>query len=544
MKIFIKMLLVFILLVTSCTRIDQDTNKIADNQILYSDDFTLVKEIYVTVLEPVKKTGRDSYTFTELNQILIDPQSGKEPRIRVIFQEGLNGFIGKNNYGYGITDYNGTIELRGQSAKIAQQKSYRIELNSKVPWDDYIKINLNKHPFDSLKIRNKLAFELIKDIPDITSARTQLVHLFIKDFSEKDYNQKFIDYGLFTQIENIDEEYLENHQLDEKGNLYKVENFEFYRYENTIVDIDDFRYDEEDFEKILEFKNGKNHKKLIEMLNVVNNDSIHINTVIDKYFNKDNFLTWLSINILMDNIDTASRNYFLYCPSDSNTWYFIPWDYDKGLGGYKEERGLWQEGISNYWGNVLINRFLKNEKNRLELTKKIEYVASYLNQKKVEEIIEKLTPIILEYLSRDPDKSDILEVGKELDYLKYEIAKNLEKYYLNSEKPMPVFSNMPSSTGNFLDFSWSASYDFQQDNIFYSIQISDSPTFNNIIYEKKNLTDNQIIIKKLPQGHYYYKINITDSKGNEMDAFDIYYDYENNLYYYGIKDFYITDMEV
>jgi spore coat protein H len=502
----------------------KDTN-IKDNEDIYKqDDDSVVKELYITILPVEKGDDKYGFTFSQLNEEMVD-SSGDDIKVKVIFQEGKNGIVSKGEYGYGLTNYNGTMELRGQSSRVAYLKSYKINLNENNPWNGFETVNLNKHPFDTLRIRNKLSFDLIKNIPNITSLRTQFIHLYIKNLSEDDYSQAFEDFGLFTQIENVDKDFLENHNLDKKGSLYKVENFEFYTYEDVLKEEEDPEYDEEEFEKILEIKGNNDHKKLIQMLDDVNNNFININDVIDKHFNRENYLTWLSINILLDNIDSASRNYFLYSSAENDTWYFLPWDYD-GIGTYIDNRGIWQSGVSNQWGSVLTNRFLRNEENVKELTNKIESLSEIISKENVSTLMGIYEPMAIEFLNRKPDKVSSSysseKTNLEFDSLIENLEVSKENYYKSLEKPMPVFMGDPLIIGNFLHFEWSESYDFQGDEITYSMEISDTPNFEKILYSESGIKENELIIDMLPKGTYYWRLFITDSKGNKMDAFDIY----------------------
>ena len=532
----------------SCSKLyekEEAETTLTDNKEFYQGD-TLdgIKELYVTVLEPEQNESRYDFTLTQLNENIIDPFAKDDPEVRVIFQEGVNGVIQKDNYGYGLTDYNATMKLRGQSARIADLKSYKIRLNSKAPWGKYVTINLNKHPFDDLRIRNKLAFELIKDVEHITSVSTQFVHLYVKDFSEGNYENPYVDYGLFTHVENIDTRYLENHGLDKNGHLYKCEYFEFKRDEDIIMPVDDDDYNENDFEDILEIKGSNDHQKLIEMLDAVNNDFIHINDVIERHFDRENFLTWLALNIITDNVDTQSRNYFLYSPTDTDRWYFIPWDYDKALGAYSEGRPIWQKGVSNLWGNTLVNRFLRNRDNKNDLTEKIEELRLIISQEKLDYYISLYTPIALKFLTTPPDnflvdqnEDDII---KEFELLKNSIENNVGAYYKSLERPMPVFLYPVHVVGEFMEFDWSESYDFQGDLLYYDFQLSDSPFFENLLYEENGMLDNQLIIRKIPPGRYFYRVFIKDADGNKSDAFDIYFDDDSQSFSYGVRGFYIN----
>ena len=497
-KIIKALFIISLLLVSvSCSRMEEPVEKntaITDNSEYYNEDsLSGIKELYVTVLKPNQTEPRYDFTLEQLNSNIIDPFRKHDPEVRVIFQEGVNGVINKDNYGYGLSDYNATMRLRGQSARIADAKSYKIRLNSKAPWGKFVTVNLNKHPFDDLRIRNKLAFELIKDVSDITSVSTQFVHLYVKDFSEGNFSTPYIDYGLFTHVENIDTRYLENHGLDKNGHLYKCEYFEFKRYEDIIKNVTDDDYDENDFEDILEIKGVHDHQKLIEMLDAVNNEFMHINDVIDTYFDRDNFITWLALNFITDNVDTQSRNYYLYSPSDADTWYFIPWDYDKGLGAYSERRPIWQRGLSNLWGNTLVNRFLRNTDNKNALTEKMEELKIIISQEKLDYFIELYRPIATRFLTSPPDNSiaelDLEDINEEFELLKDSIELNLREYYKSLERPMPVFLFPVHLIGNFMEFDWSISYDFQGDPLHYHFQLSDSPLFKEILYEKDNILD-------------------------------------------------------
>lgn len=543
-KQYLSLIILFSIIIISCSKPNQVDTSISDNKTIYSNDnISQIREIYVTVLEPKKSDKKYNYTLSQMNSVSLDNLEYNDAEVKVIFQEGNNGKLSSGLYGFGQSDYNATMELRGQSARIVDRKSYKINLNPKAPWDGFTTVNLNKHPFDNILIRNKLTFELIKSIDNITSARTQFVHLFIKDFSEGNYSNDFVDYGLFTQIENIDTDYLENHNLDKNGNLYKIENFEFKRYEDILLNVDNENYDEDAFEDILEIKAGDNHQKLLNMLDDVNNNFININTVINNHFDRENLITWLALNIITDNVDTQSRNYFLYSPSNSNIWYFLPWDYDKALGGYDENRPIWTRGVSNYWGNILINRFLQNRENVKDLTQKVDELGKIINSQMINEKISILEPIAIEYLSREPDMSisdnTIEDIKAEFIDVKNEINKNINQYYLSLERPMPVFLSSPFINGNYIEFNWNKSYDFDNDPIYYVFEISDNCEFTNIIYSSDKILDNQIIIDKLSPGYYFYRVSIYDSNNNKSDAFDIYVDDDTNMFCYGIKDFYV-----
>src|SRR5690606_13137153 len=126
----------------------------------------------------------------------------------------------------------------------------------------------------------------------------------------------------------IDKSFLKRLDWDADGYLYKAEQFEFQRYDGAIRRASESGYDEKAFEQHLEIRGAEDHEKLVAMLNDVNDDSIPINATIAKHFDRANFITWFALNVLTDNLDTNSQNFYLYAPSGSGPWKFLPWDYD------------------------------------------------------------------------------------------------------------------------------------------------------------------------------------------------------------------------
>lgn len=251
----------------------------------------------------------------------------------------------------------------------------------------------------------------MEGIPQIVGLRTQFVHLYVKDETGNG-SKNFEDYGLYTQVEQLNKTALEAHGLDRSGHLYKVNNFEFYREANIIRKENDPRFDKKKFESRLEVKGDHDHTKLIDMLEKLNDKSIKIEHLLEKYFDAENLQYWLAFQILMGNTDSQNRNMFLYSPLHGKRWYILPWDLDDSL--RKGERVLrrsdalgvntWQYGVSNYWGSVLFQRLLKSERFRTGLEKIVEKLyKNQLSPKNIGDLSKNYAEIVKPYLSRMPD---------------------------------------------------------------------------------------------------------------------------------------------
>lgn len=500
------------------------------------------KDSVVTFYITIGKENEAS--FYELNNwYSIHNSETTSPKLDIMIQEGTAKGIKEGLFGFDETEMNASIQLRGKSTRVAAQKSFKIKLyDSAGLWRGQKTLNLNKHPYDATRVRNKLSFDYFTKIPGLTSMRTQFVHLYVKDLTKKDSTGKFEDYGLYTQIEQANERFLAAHGLDSNGNFYKATNFEFFRYSDQLKLETDSSFNKDEFEMILESKGSNDHRKLLTMLDDVNNQKLNINEVIERHFDKENYLTWIATNILMGNSDVTTQNFYLYCPSNSEKWYFLPWDYD---GAWRSsptaekhsELADWQDGLSNYWGSVLHKRFFKDPKNVEALTKKIEELTAIINPETTKKLLDQYYQTVSQFVKKSPDK-DYLDVEiADFDDVYYGIVNeslfNKEVYYKNLEKPMPFFLDDYKNEKNQHVFTWDPSYDIQGDDLFYTLQISTDPAFSHIVHEKKDMIETQYAYQ-LSKGTYYWRVVAKDAKNNVQTAFDLYED-EDGSKYFGVK---------
>ncbi|WP_108669036.1 CotH kinase family protein [Peribacillus acanthi] len=515
-----------------------------DRRIYKYDKEDGVINLYITVLSE-KETGKNTPSFFDLNHWYdMNPISTDSPKLDVIIQEGNENGPQKNSFGYGTNKANASIQIRGNTNRLGNQKSYKIKLEDQAGlWLGQNTINLNKHQFDFTRVRNKLSFDYFKLIPNLTSLRTNFVRLYVKDLTSEPRNQHFEDFGLYTQIEQPNKRFLSSHGLDPNGHLYKATEFSFYKNPEQLKPENDPAFDEEQFESILEIKGSNDHEKLLSMLKDVNDYSVNINDIIEKHFDRDNYLTWLAVNILLGNHDTVTQNFYLYSPLNSSTWYFLPWDYDGAWDWEKQQQNMsavtWEEGVSNYWGVVLHKRFLKDQRNVDELSQKIESLSKIITPSQTKEFLDHYYKIVHPYVSSSPD-SDFLPI--KIDQYKkyyYEMIhvpeKNKEKYYVNIQKPMPIFLQAHTTSNKVTVFEWEAAYDLQGDNVTYTFQLSKEPSFKKIVVEKKDIIDLNTTVSNLPKGIYYWKVISRDQYDHEQVAFDMYEDEEGQLFY-GVQE--------
>lgn len=526
-----------------------------DNLDLYQyDQPGSIVYMYVTIHEGNRSDNTD-HTWQEVNDFTkyfyTDVFSNPPTKAEVIFQIGDENGPLPGEIGYSELVSNATINVRGSSTTQARQKSYKIEFFDRAGfWRGQSTLALNKHPYDLTRVRNKLCFDLIKKISHMVSLQTQFVNLLVKDETTDLPDTAFNNLGLFTQVEQPNRRFLENHLLDRNGQLYKATFFEFFRSEDQLRLADDPFFDEKAFSSILEIKGNRDHTKLIAMLDSINNWSIPIEQTFDKYFDADNYFTWLAFNILVGNMDTQTQNFYLYSPQNGDKWYFLPWDYDGALD--RQARVLldrtyyseWENGISNYWGTVLHKRILRIEKYRIMLDDRIKELKNILTPDLIRLMLEEYQPAVNTYINKMPDLL-FLPGTPENHTLIYslipeEIQLNYDLYLESLEKPMPFFLGIPEIVGDTLVFTWDAAYDFDAQDIQYSFQVSRDWEFIDLVAEQglTNMVTTQIPI--LEPGNYFWRVIATNEDGKTQIAFDkLIEDVEGNVIS-GIKSFYIT----
>lgn len=531
-----------------------DELPLQDNQAIYqNDDPASVVTLFLTIRKGNSSDDTD-HTWEQINDFTrfwgLNDQAVVVEKTEAIVQFGDENGPLPGEVGYGASTPNATIQVRGAMTSPAPQRSYKVELfDSAGAWRRQSTINLNKHVFDSTRYRNKLSFDLLKAVPDMLSLRTQFFHVYVKDETSDPSQIEFVDYGLFTQVEQPNKRYLESRFLDSEGQLYKASGFEFYRYPDEIRLVDDPLYDKDAFALRLEIKGNKDHTKLVQMLDDVNDENLPIEQTFGKYFNSDNYFTWMAFNILVGNIDARSQNFYLYSPKNGTKWYFIPWDYD-GAFPLRNQPDLasntfapWENGVSNYWDVVLHRRVLQVRDYRTKLDEKILELKEILTAQRMENLINLYQPTVDKYTQMMPDNYYMpvnIDTSRQIARLiPDDVETNYELYVESLKKPLPFYLGIPKVEEGKLSFSWDESYDFDGRGIDYHFIVARDWAFEEVVYDQilKNATSVQIDIPNF--GKYFWGVTATNQSGDDQLPYNTYYDPDSQPHP-GVKRFYVT----
>lgn len=220
------------------------------------------------------------------------------------------------------------FRLRGNTSRESEKKSFKISFNTFKPGRHYFgveKLNLNGEHNDPSVIRSKIAWNLFRDF-GIPSPRANHVEVYING----DY------YGLYINVEHIDEEFVESRFDHKDGNLYKClwpadldyRGDEPDNYKHTSGDrrVYDLRSNivEDDYSDLAQFVS-----KLNQLPNAV------FECEIAKYFNVYDYLRVIAVDVFLGNWDGPiynKNNFFLYQNTQYGRMEYIPYDLDNILG--------------------------------------------------------------------------------------------------------------------------------------------------------------------------------------------------------------------
>jgi len=441
---------------------------------------------------------------------------------------------------------NATIRVRGNSSRGDTYKSYKVKLSDENgAFQGQTSLNINKHSEDKSKITTKLCTDILKNMDHLVSYRTNFMRVWIRDTSLPQSQQEFEYYGLFTHTEQPNKKFLEARGLNSSCSMYKARDFSF-QLVDALKNVDDPAYSEEEFEAVLGIREGKDHTKLLNMLKELNDETNNFEEIFAKYFNEDNYLTWLAFNLLVGGEDILNHNFILYSPENSLTWYFFPWDFDSNF-AYDEDFPLPEclSGGQKLNQVVLHRRYFRVPGNLEKLQKKMREIKDrYLSEEMVTYYTDSYVPVLEKTMMLQPD-IELLDFAPNelLPYIEA-FPEYLEKRYQDFVKafeyPSPMFVSAPErNEDGTLHLSWDTSYSYQGRTVTYNVKMASDCYMKDVLYEQKNIISNSIDAEvELPAGTYYLLVTAVDSEGNEQYSLE-HYEFAGALFVYehGVLEF-------
>jgi len=281
-----------------------------------------------------------------------------------------------------VTVNNVGIRARGNTGLTKHPRSFRVSFNSFVPGQDLFgieKLNLNSEANDPSTARSKLCFDLAQaaGLPSEYANHVATVIIGPDNHRSPGPDGVFFD-AVLNNTQPVDDVFVKQRFANTRGNLYKsVWPFEL-SYQGPTGSSYMSRFE-------LKYQGGADgsFNDLAEFIDIINNTSTQdFPSVIRKYFEVDDFLKRLALDVLTSNWDGYwgnRNNAYLYRDPASGRWQYIPFDMDNtfSIRWITPSSGDWATQNMYNWGQTenvpLITRIL----NVPEFQRRYSY---YMNQ--------------------------------------------------------------------------------------------------------------------------------------------------------------------
>lgn len=516
-KLFIIILIFFTLNLSSCY-IQEGKTELRENQTVYDlDKSDNLYHIYLEVGDYIDDNNK-KWNFDSLNSYCEEEKLDISlPTILKDGTENSNSVFGA--YGYKANTYNSTLKIRGNTTE--KNKSYKITINDGEGLYHMQKtFNLMKYSDDISRVRTKYYYDLLSDIYDTPGLRSRLVELHVKSSSDSSYK----NLGLYTMVEQPNRQYLRSHSLGEGSLVYKANNFDFTYNENIIKNAKDKDYNEAEFEEVIELSEGNtNHKEIIKMLKDINDYSIDIDETVDKYFSRDNILSFTALNILTENRDVVDHNYLMIYRNDDKKWFLTAWNCEDILQSVYDPKkkqipnSLFSYNIFNE--NILYKRFYSKEENIKQLEKRIEYVYEKVMSKS-DDLIKGYVDII--NYERNNKAESILNTSTGYpitDFIKdfKTIINNNYEKYIDTKKLPYIFHVVDTEVNeNNIYVKWNKGLNKKE--LKYKVILCRDANGNNIVEVQEKIDSFEATFNVEENGEYYIKVVAINDEGEQISS--------------------------
>lgn len=511
-----------------------------EKSIYDKDEDGSIRHLYLIVQTGVDRDLSKEYTFSDLNNYTdSELVEGEEPFCNVIMSEGSGtSSVGASLFGFGETDANGKITIKGNTEKI-RLRSYQIKLYDRAgTWNDMKTINLLKNRNDLSRMKQKLGFDLLEELEDIGSLRTGFVRLFVQDTTSKNL-AAYQDMGIYTYLEQPNTAYLTAHGLDVNGSLYRAEDFTFAREPESLKEKTDSAYNSDDFEEVLNIRNADTHEKLLHMLDLLQDESVAMEELVGKYFNEENLLTFAAVNILFSNYNAFEEEYLLYSPQNSLTWYLMPSSFEDALyhleGKDDQKIASSFEGAGFLYNNLLYRRYLNVPGNLEKLRSKVEEVYQVFSAEWIGQQTLTYQKSILKFLYSVPEIGLLPRAATYVEpyiaSIPEIVAYNYQAFLANAQLPTPPTITKVERVGEGASIRY-VTDDAQSGRVTqYHLEVSSSADFKVILFASAPTQDGQIFVESLPSVTTFVRIVATDQNGQRQTSSNVVEDSKGDTFY-------------
>ncbi|MDX2444011.1 MAG: CotH kinase family protein [Bacteroidales bacterium] len=226
------------------------------------------------------------------------------------------------------TVYEVGFRLRGNTSRHSGKKSFKISFNTFNPGRKYHgleKMNLNGEHNDPSIMRSKLSWDLLRTF-ELPAARSNHIQLYI--------NGTF--WGIYANVEHIDEEFMEKRFGNQDGNLYKCLWPADLKYIGSDPDLYKFTAGDRRAYDLRTNVEGDDYSDIAHLIDIINNtDLSQLPCELEKIFNVPDYIKTLAFDVVISNWDGYAfnmNNFYLYHNTSTDKFEFVLYDLDNTYG--------------------------------------------------------------------------------------------------------------------------------------------------------------------------------------------------------------------
>lgn len=209
------------------------------------------------------------------------------------------------------------MRYRGDTSRLMPKKSWKLFFPGDDLFEGQEELNLNADHVDQTLLRSAVGYDFLTRAGVPTPRHS---------YARLDLNGQY--YGLFSQVEQIDERFLQRVGFNIHGNLYKP-------FEGRLVPPESYKDTEEwwDFHYSKKTNRDSGHADIKAFINLINNTpDADFPEAIAETLALNDWLDWYAANILLGNFEMIEKNHYYYHDLSTGLWYVLPWDVDLALG--------------------------------------------------------------------------------------------------------------------------------------------------------------------------------------------------------------------
>jgi hypothetical protein len=216
------------------------------------------------------------------------------------------------------------VRFRGNTMCVVEKRNFKIRFRSGRLFHGRRKVNLNSLWTDKSLVREHLAWSLQREL-GLPYCETQYARL----------NVSGSYYGLYLELEHPDERFLKRNGLDDHGTLYKATD---PTPGELRVGVAEASLD--GYQRLWESETSPtvDYGDLADFVDAMHStgggkDGPSVDFWQERSF-EDSIVAYQTGQVLLNNMDGARKNHFLYHDLSEDRWTILPWDLDLSFGKY------------------------------------------------------------------------------------------------------------------------------------------------------------------------------------------------------------------